>query len=340
MNRSSVRVLLAGTDARTRLHLRRILSIEPDISFVGHIRTGVALPDVLQHTQADILLFDLDSPCATARDTILAASGQKMRTVVLTNDNGFPATIRAARPVAVARPENLENESPQSSFGISLRKALLEFRPKSVEAPSETFATQRTSLLLRPELIAIGSSTGGPQALPEVLSGLSGKVKQPVIITQHMPAAFTRMLAVHLARYTKSTTAEAEHGMPLRPGHIYVAPGGKHLLVARQNDQLVCHLDDGPPEHFCKPAVDPMLRSVAATVGGRALAIILTGMGQDGLAGCRNLVEAGGAVLAQNEASSVVWGMPGAVAQAGLCRSVLPLNRIAEEIVLLAGVNQ
>jgi two-component system, chemotaxis family, protein-glutamate methylesterase/glutaminase len=132
-------------------------------------------------------------------------------------------------------------------------------------------------------------------------------------------------------------TVQATDGMPLLPGRIHLAPGGRHLLLARQGDLVVCRLDDGSPESFCKPAVDPMLRSIISVYGGRALAVILTGMGQDGLLGCRALVEAGGAVLAQDEATSVVWGMPGAVAQAGICRAVLPLKGIAEGILKLAG---
>ena len=152
-----------------------------------------------------------------------------------------------------------------------------------------------------------------------------------------MPPAFTRLLAEHLERSTSLPTVQATDGMLLAPGRIHIAPGGRHLLFARKGDGVVCVLDDGPPENFCKPAVDPMLRSITELYGGRAVAVILTGMGHDGLAGCRSLVAAGGTVVAQDEATSVVWGMPGAVAQAGLCEAVLPLNAIAEKILALAG---
>jgi two-component system chemotaxis response regulator CheB len=190
----------------------------------------------------------------------------------------------------------------------------------------------RRAPLLPPAIIAVGSSTGGPQALPEVLIPLAGRLRLPVVVTQHMPATFIPLLADHLTRNTGVSVVVAQDGMALQPGRVHMAPGGRHLLLVREDERVICRLDDGPPENFCKPAVDPMLRSVVRAFGGRTLAVILTGMGQDGLAGCRALVEAGGAVLAQDEATSVVWGMPGAVAQAGLCQAVLPLARLGEAV--------
>lgn len=335
-----VRVLLAGAEARGRLHLRRILAGSPGVNIVGHVRPGTGVDEAVERSGADVMLVDAADAQAAAQ-ALTSAARMKLRALVLTADPMLTPALRIGRPAVLTRPAELDAETSQSTFGISLHQKLLTFgsvaAATTVKAPSVPL--YRPSSLSRPELIAIGSSTGGPQALPEVLSGISGKVRQPIVITQHMPAAFTHMLAAHLSRYTPAPTVEAADGMPLKPGHVYLAPGGHHLLVGRQIDQqLVCHLSDGAPEHFCRPAVDPMLRSITETVGGRALAVILTGMGQDGLAGCRALVAAGGSVLAQNEATSVVWGMPGAVAQAGLCRAVLPLNRIAEEIIILAGI--
>lgn len=190
---------------------------------------------------------------------------------------------------------------------------------------------------LRPDIIAIGSSTGGPQALTTVLKELFAEaLAQPVIITQHMPPTFTTILAEHLQRASGVRCAEAVCGEPLLGGRIYVAPGDHHLLVEQGPAGPRLRLSRDPAENFCRPSVDPMLRSVARCYGRRGLAVILTGMGADGLAGCRQLVEAGGAVIAQDQATSVVWGMPGAVAAAGLCCAVEPLARIAASVAALA----
>jgi chemotaxis response regulator CheB len=334
-----VRILLIAAETRERMHLRRILASCPGLEVVGHLRTGTTLADTVQRNSADALLADaVDNPDAVTE--ILQEAGRlRLRTVVLSGEAPFHAFADNGFVQVLRRPDALETEATQSPFGRALCAALA---PTGTAAPvrrKTAFCLHAApgSQLLRPELIAIGSSTGGPQALPEVLGRLTGRIHQPIVITQHMPAAFTQMLAEHLGRHASVPTVEARDGMPLVAGRVHIAPGGSHLVLAREAEQVVCHLNDGPPENFCKPAVDPMLRSVVNVYGGRALAVILTGMGQDGLRGCRTLVEAGGSVLAQDEASSVVWGMPGAVAQAGICRAVLPLDQIADSIVALAG---
>ena len=151
-----------------------------------------------------------------------------------------------------------------------------------------------------------------------------------------MPPLFTRSLAEHLGRIGHRSCVEAEDGMPLLANRVHIAPGDRHLLVEASATGLVARVVDTAPENSCRPSVDPMLRSAVAACQGRVLTVILTGMGRDGAAGARSVVEAGGAVLAQDEASSVVWGMPGAVAREGLCQAVLPLDRIAGRITELA----
>lgn len=186
----------------------------------------------------------------------------------------------------------------------------------------------------RPEVIAIGSSTGGPQALFTVLGALKklGAVSQPILITQHMPATFTTILAEHITRITGIPASEAKDGEVIQGGRVYIAPGDYHMVVEVKGTDKVLRLNQGPPENFCRPSVDPMFRSIAKAYGRRVLACVLTGMGSDGAKGGKVITEAGGTVIAQDEATSVVWGMPGATAQAGVCSAVLPLADVAPYI--------
>jgi two-component system chemotaxis response regulator CheB len=191
----------------------------------------------------------------------------------------------------------------------------------------------------RPLLLAIGSSTGGPNALFTLVQSLSPKLSVPVIITQHMPAAFTPLLAEHLNRLGTLPCQEAREGARLKPGEILLAPGDYHLLVKREAGGLTAHLSQLAAENFCRPSVDPMLRSAVAAVDGRVLVVMLTGMGSDGMEGTRAVVDHGGAALAQDEATSVVWGMPGAITRAGLVHAVLPLKQIGARVLSIMGVH-
>jgi two-component system chemotaxis response regulator CheB len=188
-----------------------------------------------------------------------------------------------------------------------------------------------------PGLLAIGSSTGGPNALFTLIQSLPPRLPVPVVMTQHMPAAFTPILAAHITRLGHMPCAEAKEGERLQPGRILLAPGDRHLCVRREGGAMVAHLSDGPPEHFCRPSVNPMLRSAAEAADGRVLIVMLTGMGSDGLEGTRMVVNQGGAALAQDEATSVVWGMPGAIAREGLAHAVLPLAQLAPKIIAMLG---
>jgi two-component system chemotaxis response regulator CheB len=220
-----------------------------------------------------------------------------------------PAAPMAPRPVGAPMPPR-----PVAAPGV---KAPITLRPAATEIP---------------EIIAIGSSTGGPQALFAVLSALKPGLPQPIVITQHMPATFTTILAEHIERASGIPTHEAAEGMVLQGGHIYVAPGEFHMTIEAQGPQKVVKLLKTPPENYCRPSVDPMLRSLIKLYARRVFTVILTGMGQDGLRGCEAVVAAGGSVIGQDEATSVVWGMPGAVATAGVCSAVLPLGEIAPYI--------
>ncbi len=192
----------------------------------------------------------------------------------------------------------------------------------------------------RVEAVVIGSSTGGPHALTELLPVLPASLPVPVLVVQHMPPLFTRLLAERLDAHSQLHVVEVAPGTALEAGTVYVAAGGTHLVVRRASTEVVADFDDGPPENSCKPSVDVLFRSATAIWGGRVLAVVLTGMGQDGLLGARELAAAGARVLAQDEASSVVWGMPGAVARAGLASALLPLAEIGPAIARSVGRNR
>ncbi len=184
----------------------------------------------------------------------------------------------------------------------------------------------------RPEILTIGSSTGGPQALFQVLRDIGSDPGVPILITQHMPPTFTKILAEHASRASGLPCKEAEDGEPLERGHVYIAPGDYHMLIKVRNDRQVIAINQDPPVNFCRPAVDPMLRSVVELYGSRILNVILTGMGADGMLGSQAIVDAGGTIIAQDELTSIVWGMPGAVATRGLCSAVLPIDQIGGHV--------
>lgn len=225
-----------------------------------------------------------------------------------------PQPAQTPRPAAPLPPEGRRAETarPIVTFGPGANRQIV----------------LRKEPITRPDIIAIGSSTGGPQALFKVIKEMGKGLPQPVVITQHMPPSFTAILADHIARQCDVPCSEAKDGDILVPGHYYVAPGDFHMLIDGKPTAPTVRLVKDPPENFCRPAVDPMLRSLSQVYGRNTLVVILTGMGQDGMKGSDVIVRGGGSVIAQDEATSVVWGMPGAVALAGLCTAVMPVQDI------------
>src|SRR5262245_10644934 len=234
-----------------------------------------------------------------------------------------PATRRpVAVPDAPARP------------GVEARHGV-EIAPAAAPAAQPGIKLRPFSTVM-PRVLLIGSSTGGPQALTAMVARIAPVIdKVPVLITQHMPPTFTTILAEHLARASGRPTREPGDGEAVRAGAVFLAPGGRHMRVAKRDGRIVVVLDDGPPVNFCKPAVDPLFHSAAETWGNAILAVILTGMGHDGTRGAVDIVAHGGSVVVQDEATSVVWGMPGSAANAGVCSAVLPLDQIAPKVVRL-----
>jgi two-component system chemotaxis response regulator CheB len=237
---------------------------------------------------------------------------------------------RLRRKPAVASPPLAPASPPAARAPVIARPAApapASHAPSSGPLSTRPFSTQV------PKVLLIGSSTGGPQALMALVTELGPVIDRfPVLITQHMPPTFTTILAEHLARSSRKPAAEAVDGEPVKPGRIYLAPGGKHMRVVRSGTDTAIALDDGPAVNFCKPAVDPLFTSAIDIWHGNILSVILTGMGSDGMRGGKDIVAAGGSVIAQDEASSVVWGMPGAAAHAGICAAILPLNQIGAKV--------
>jgi two-component system chemotaxis response regulator CheB len=222
------------------------------------------------------------------------------------------------------------------SLGLRYRREH-EAPPHRAGAPVSPSVGTRKPTLSAPKVLAVGSSTGGPQALTQFFKSLPKPFRLPVLVTQHMPPTFTGLLAQTLQRETGHICAEATEGEVMLPGRVYIAPGDFHMEVDRKGTESRIHLTQDAKENFCRPAVDPMLRSLVKAFGGHVLVTILTGMGQDGLQGAQGVIAAGGNVIGQDESSSVVWGMPGAVAKAGLCCAVAPPDQLAVRASSMAG---
>lgn len=246
-----------------------------------------------------------------------AATSVDFRREIVEKVKALGGAARRGRPAFSARPASALKRAPE---------------PVAAPRPEAEITLRPLTKLTKPRALAVGSSTGGPQALFEVFKNLSPALNVPVFLTQHMPVTFTAILAEHIHRISGLPCAEGQDGEIAKPGHIYVAPGDRHMIVEEKAVAPVIRITDGPQENFCRPAVDPMLRSLAKVYGGSLLTVILTGMGQDGLSGARDVIASGGTLVAQDRPSSVVWGMPGAVAKAGLCHAVLPLTDIAPRL--------
>lgn len=248
-----------------------------------------------------------------------------------------PAPPRPAGPSTLSKLRTILNSGPPPP-----PNPLFPPPPQPVVTASPPIVPEPESFSLRrfqcmpPRVLLIGSSTGGPQALNAIVPQLGGVFdRAPVLITQHMPPTFTTILAEHLTRLSGRPAREGQDGEEINAGNIYIAPGGKHMKVARRDGVAVIELDDGPLVNFCKPSVDPMFSSAASVWGSWVMGVVLTGMGSDGLRGAQSIVSAGGNVIAQDEETSVIWGMPGQVTQAGLCSAVLPIHDIAPKLVRL-----
>ncbi len=366
-----IRVRVVDDAAVVRSLLTRWIDAEPDMKIVASLRTGREAIAHIEGDETDVVLLDVDMPELDGISALpLLLQKQRDLVVIMVSTltrRSAEISLRALDLGAadyVPKPEAARS-SGESSF--SFRRELIEKvrtlgrhrwsrrhfaqerparssprseplpGPQATVAPEETHGFPlRPFALTPPRALLIGSSTGGPQALTCLIEKLPAAIdRAPVLITQHMPPTFTTVLAEHLSRAGGRGAHEAEHGEPVLAGGIYVAPGGRHMRVVRGGDGVRIEIGDDAPINFCKPSVDALFSSAADVWGASSLAVVLTGMGSDGSHGAAAIAAAGGSVIAQDEATSVVWGMPRAVAQAGLCSAVLPLDQIAPKVIRL-----
>ncbi|MGV9006502.1 MAG: protein-glutamate methylesterase/protein-glutamine glutaminase [Brevundimonas sp.] len=350
----TIRVMVVDDSAVVRGLISRQLNAEPGMSVVATAPHGELALAELARTGIDVIVLDIEMP---VMDGLTALKEIRARfpgvTVIMVSTltrRGAEITFKALSLGAadcVAKPESglgsaeeFKRELAAKIRALAPRRRDREpppvVRPVTPAIPRPTYRPART----RPKLIAIGASTGGPPALMKLFESLRDAVEQPILLTQHMPATFTALLAEQLSRIGNRPCAEARDGERILPGHCYVAPGGWHMVVDRDGATPILRLNQEPPENFCRPAVDPMMRTVARVYGSGVLGIILTGMGADGARGCEALAQAGGRFIVQDEATSVVWGMPGAAAATGLADSILPLNEIGPWVRRITGMTE
>jgi two-component system, chemotaxis family, protein-glutamate methylesterase/glutaminase len=347
---SRKRVLIVDDAVVVRKALSDSIGRDPDLEVAGTASNGRLGLAKFASLKPDIVLLDIEMPEMDGLETVreLRKVDPHIPIIMFSTltERGAAVTLDALAAGAsdyVTKPSNTDIASTSDAVLKDLIpriRALCRLpeisAPALAKLPPLPVVARRLSPVLPVQVIAIGVSTGGPDALARLMPALPASLPVPVVIAQHMPAVFTSMLASRLSAKSPLPVRECSSGEALVPGTAFLAPGDFHMIVSQENGKVVLRTHQGPKENFCRPSVDVMFRSVAQVFGGRTLAVILTGMGQDGLKGCEMLHGLGARIYVQDEASSVVWGMPGFVARSGLADKVLPLAQIGAEIVRAA----
>jgi len=342
---SKIRVLVVDDSVVIRRLVTQALSEDAALEVVGSASNGsIALSRVPQ-LNPDVITLDIEMPEMDGLETLrrLRQTYKAVRVIMFST-----LTERGAAVTMEALASGADDYVAKVSNMGSLDKSMANLRHELIPKIKQFFALQEAGAAptapvnghgavklpaicqptVAPEVVAIGVSTGGPTALGQIMPQFPARFPLPVLIVQHMPPLFTRLLAERLQVGSELKIEEAREGAAIEPGKVLIAPGDFHMRVARKGRQAVVALDQGPPENSCRPAVDVLFRSVEEVYGGAAIAAVLTGMGYDGARGASVLKAAGSYVIAQDEATSVVWGMPGAVVRAGLADAVVPLDGV------------
>ncbi len=379
INGNPFQVLVVDDSVVIRGLMKRWLTLDQGIEIVGTAVNGLQAIEIAKSKFIEIIILDIEMPDMNGLDALpdLLKAQPDVKVIMastLTTRNAeisiraleIGATDYVPKPITSSELHSkggYRSELISKIIAIASETRTLKQQPlpdNVIDRPVDTGNDQdieeiptfktvvfdkkqpikiRSASKFTPEIIAIGSSTGGPQALLRVLSDLKQKkINVPIVITQHMPPTFTAIFADRIKKNLQLDAKEASDKEEVIPGRIYVAPGDYHMKLQQKRGRVFINLTQSPLENFCRPAVDPMLRSIATIYGERALTVILTGMGQDGFRGSEVLTKAGGTVIAQNQETSVIWGMPGCVAYGGFCSAILPINDIGPTILkALAG---
>lgn len=359
-----ITVLIVDDSRLFRAALEEALAGQSDLAVVGSVHNGAKAMEFIRKSPPALVTLDVEMPVMDGLAVLEQIqqfnagrpAGSEVSVIMVSafTRRGAEVTIKALQSGAfdfVTKPSGPSPEANLNALRDELavkiracihRRRNRATRPEKISGrPPSAEALRRPSA--KPRLVravVVGASTGGPRALVAMLPELCKLTDLPILIVQHMPPEFTRSLAESLARQTGRTVAEGIDGAPIQKGSVYVAPGGKHLLVRGTAQTPAIGLTDQPPENGCRPSADVLFRSAAAVFRGEVVAVILTGMGCDGTAGLGAIHRAGGHVIAQDEASSVVWGMPGSAVNAGVTDEVLPIDRIAKAVSAVVSRNE
>jgi two-component system, chemotaxis family, protein-glutamate methylesterase/glutaminase len=341
-----LRILVVDDSVVIRRVLAETLSQDPELEVIGVAGDGrIALAKIAQ-MHPDLITLDIEMPVMNGLEALaeIRKLHPKLPVIMFSTltERGAEATLDALSLGASDYATKPSNSGSTEKAIAAIREELV---PKikalcQIRTPSRLSLPQAVKMAPRPrmagprriDIVAIGTSTGGPNALAEVLPRIPRDFPVPIAVVQHMPPIFTRQLAERLSNHSEISVEEGSAKVRLIPGHAWIAPGNFHMTVERAGTTTILELNQGPPEHSCRPAVDVLFRSVAAAYGARVLGVVMTGMGSDGVLGAKRIREGGGEIIVQDEASSVVWGMPGLTYGAGQADGVYPLLQLASEI--------
>ena len=359
MGKGKARVLLVDDSAVVRSILSRCINRCDDLTVVDTARNGRVGVEMVQKHNPDVVVLDVEMPVMNGIEALAEIRASHPRLPVLMfsalTDDGAEVTLEAlslgASDYALKPKTDGIADSVRQVEGELLAKIRTLVwpgypqprngaRPSTVTpltpaAPTVPTVQTPTVALNRPSAVVIGCSTGGPVAFERLLTTMPAPLSVPMFVVQHMPPRYTRIFAERLDQVASTKVVEAENAMTAEPGTCYIAPGGFHMGLLRQSGRVVIRIVDTEPIKSCKPSIEPLFMSAETAYGKNLLAVVLTGMGQDGLDGCRTISESGGFVLAQDEATSAVWGIPGAVVRAGLASEVLPIDQIGPKVSAL-----